>query len=141
MFRAKPRARQKVFFHRKIYKGAKEIGSIHLVQYILNTEVFNIELYLDCAYRGKGIMAKELKKYLIKCRHYEYDRIVAHVEKHNVACRRLLRGQGFNIMPLVSNDLDVWFYDTYLNVSQLAEEMRAQRKDFTYEEPKYKEKT
>lgn len=93
--RMTPKSRPRTWFVRKILYKRKEIGTIQLVNY-LNGSRPHIELYLQKEYRNTGIMKKELKLYLKKCKEYTYTRqIIAVVKQDNIPSIKLLEQNGF----------------------------------------------
>jgi len=80
------------------------IGYLQLVDYTLGKKpIPQIEYELDEPYRNKGIMSKELPKYLKLCkkRHKKYgdecgsNRLIAIIENGNEASTKLLERNGF----------------------------------------------
>jgi RimJ/RimL family protein N-acetyltransferase len=84
----------------------EKIGYIQLVDYMLGKMCIpQIEYHLEEDYRNKGIMSKELPKYLKECKrdYKKYgsrfgnptNRMIATVEKENVPSIKLLERNGF----------------------------------------------
>ena len=98
---------------KNITENKKNIGYIHIVKYNLGkNSVPHLEYHLDEAYRGKGIMQKELSKYLKNFPKYEYflgDKLVAVVLKTNNASIHLLEKMNFAYFNEVEDFLSyVW---------------------------------
>ena len=74
--------------YHKIKDGDKVIGHIQLVGY----DVPQVEYDLDEAYWNKGIMTRELKKYL---KTLKLRGVSAIIEKDNLASARVLTKCGF----------------------------------------------
>ena len=79
-------------FHR-IKINCKEVGYIQLVQ----RQIPQIEYQLDEEYWNKGIMTRELTNYLANIK-YKFPKLLAIVEKDNLASRRVLEKCGFILM-------------------------------------------
>lgn len=71
----------------------KEVGYIQLVQ----REIPQIEYQLDEEHWNKGIMTKELKGYLKRIKN-KFPKLLAIVEKENLASQRVLEKCGFILM-------------------------------------------
>ena len=84
----------RLFFERIIYRDKKAIGSIMLVNYS-NKPMSHIESQLDKEYQGRGIIARELPKYLKSCKKAGYQKIMAVVKKDNSPSYRLLEKNNF----------------------------------------------
>ncbi len=90
------RHKPKVWMKHSIRCKHVEIGYLQLVTYMLGkTSIPHIEYHVNDAYRSKGIMSRELPKYLRMCKKYDCTRLVAVVENDNVASIKLLQGNGF----------------------------------------------
>lgn len=99
------RHKPKVWMKNDIMQKRDKIGYIQLVNYELGKyPIPQIEYHLNKDYRNQGIMSRELPKYLKKCKSYhkrygQYEhpcnRMVAIVEKENIASIKLLDKNGF----------------------------------------------
>ena len=78
-----------------IYEGHKKIGYIQMVNYFRKGSVPHIEYSLDQEFWNKGIMSKELSKYLKYRKKWKDTRMIALVTPDNVASKRLLDKNGF----------------------------------------------
>lgn len=79
-------------FHRIIIEG-KEVGYIQILSY--SGPHSQIEYYLDDEYHNKGIMTKELGKYLEMIKSH-FKMVLAVVKEDNLASIRVLLKNGFN---------------------------------------------
>jgi len=105
----------------KITRHNKQVGKIQLVYYNKN-KIPHLEYEIDDNYRSKGIMSKELKKYLSRLREEGIERFIAIVEKDNLASVKLLEDNYFARM-WVSDD-----YYYYLGVFDIIDQLFEIRK-------------
>jgi RimJ/RimL family protein N-acetyltransferase len=104
-------------FHRIIING-KEVGYIQLAHYNYTEKATpHIEYKLDNEYWGKGIMTRELTKYLASIKD-KFPKLIAMVERSNLASKRVLDKCGFIFMSKISD------YDVFVNDLQANSEKR-----------------
>ncbi len=90
------RHKPKIWMKYNIKHKHEEIGYLQLVNYTLGKQsISHIEYHINDKYRNKGVMAKELPKYLKMCKKYDCVRLIAVVEKDNEASIKLLVRNGF----------------------------------------------
>lgn len=78
-----------------IYMGREIVGYIQMVEYFRKGSIPHLEYHLEPDYRGKGIMSKELPKYLKYRKKWGDNRMLAIVDTNNAASKRLLEANGF----------------------------------------------
>jgi len=104
-------------FHRIIING-KEVGYIQLVHSrFVEQSTPQIEYRLDEEYWGKGIITRELTEYLASIKE-KCPKVMAIVEKNNLASKRVLDKCGFVFMSKMGN------YDVFVNDLQANSEKR-----------------
>ena len=84
----------RIFLKHKIKRIGTQVGRINLVKYSGQT-IPHIEFEIDEALRCKGIMSKELPKYLKKCKDFGALRLLAMVKHDNIASAKLLEKNNF----------------------------------------------
>ena len=89
--RHKPRIHHKHDLH---FKNNK-IGYLQLVDYMCGKMTPHIEYHLEPEYRNKGIMTKELPKYLKQLKKWKQYRLIALTDEDNIASIKLLEKNGF----------------------------------------------
>ena len=94
----------KIGQHKPIKLNGKEIGYIQLVEHA----IAQIEYYLDEEYCNKGIMTRELKIYLDEIKD-DFPKVIALVEKENIASQKVLEKCEFILMTTSGN------YFVYVN--------------------------
>lgn len=94
----------KIGRHKPIKLNGEEVGYIQLVEH----SIAQIEYYLDEEYCNKGIMTRELKKYLNDIKD-SFPKIIALVEKENIASQKVLEKCEFILMTTSGN------YFVYVN--------------------------
>lgn len=87
--------RAKVFFKHEIKDKRCVIGSLQLVDYFRKGAIPHLEYELDEECRSKGIMSKELPKYLKLLAKYDYNKLIALVDVGNAPSEKLLINNGF----------------------------------------------
>ena len=94
----------KIGQHKSIKLDGKEVGYIQLVEH----SIAQIEYYLDEEHCNKGIMTKELRKYLDEIKD-DFPKIIAIVEEKNIASQKVLEKCEFILMTTSGN------YFVYVN--------------------------
>lgn len=94
----------KIGQHKPIKLDGKEVGHIQLV----GRDIAQIEYYLDEEHRNKGIMTRELRKYLDEIKD-DFPKIIAIVEEKNIASQKVLEKCEFILMTTSGN------YFVYVN--------------------------
>lgn len=90
------RHKPNVWMKHTIKHKHEEIGYLQLVTYMLGkTSIPHIEYHVNEGYRNKGIMTRELPKYLKMCKKYDCSRLIAIVENDNEISIKLLERNGF----------------------------------------------
>lgn len=115
--------KSKITHYRKITKEGKQIGKIQLV-YHSKSEIPHLEYEIDDKYHSKGIMSKELKKYLSRLREKEIERFIAVVEKDNLASVKILKKNRF----LLLYESEDYYY--YVAAFDLWDKIEGVQKDF-----------
>jgi len=83
-------------FHEiKDSKTRKQIGRINMVSNLSGDSIPHVEYDLDPSHQGKGIMTRELGKYLKTCKKNGYNKLMAVIEKDNIASARVCEKSGF----------------------------------------------
>lgn len=90
----KTRTQPKVWAYHAINHKHKPIGYIQLVSYLTGGAKPHIEFFIDKEYRNKGIMTKELVKYLRWQKKYN-NQLIAVVKQDNTPSIKLLEKNGF----------------------------------------------
>lgn len=103
----------KIGQHKPIKINGREVGYIQLVEH----SIAQIEYYLDEEHCNKGIMTRELRKYLDEVRD-NFPKIIALVEKENIASQRVLEKCEFILMTTSGN------YFVYVNDLQADKRMK-----------------
>ena len=101
-------------FHRIIING-KEVGYIQLVH--RHPAIPHVEYQLDDEHWGKGIMTGALTEYLASIKD-KFPKLIAMVERSNLASKRVLDKCGFVFISKMSN------YDVFVNDLQANSEKR-----------------
>lgn len=83
----------------------KKIGYIQLVSYLRGDCKPHIEYHIDEAYQGKGIMSRELPKYLKRCNKFDNHQLIAVVKKDNIPSIKLLEKNGFRQITQIDDKL------------------------------------
>lgn len=107
----------------KITRHGKQIGRINLVKYN-NFSINHIEYDLDEKHRNKGIMSKELSKYIKAMRKEGIHKFFAVIERDNEASIKLVEKNKF-IRFSISED---FYY--YLATYDLIDKAARIRKEF-----------
>lgn len=90
------RHKPKVWMKHGIKHKHKEIGYLQLVNYMLGKQsISHIEYEVEYRYRNKGVMSRELPKYLKMCKKYDCTKLIAVIEKDNYISAKLLERNGF----------------------------------------------
>lgn len=113
----------KIKNHYSIIRDHREVGAIKLVYYA-DSAIPHIEYELEEEYRKKGIMKKELKKYIDAQREEGVHRFIAVVERGNKASIALL--DKFNFQRL-SDSKD---YNYYLACFDIYDQLFKARDEF-----------
>jgi RimJ/RimL family protein N-acetyltransferase len=82
----------------RIKEEKDPIGQIMLVTYFCKENAPHLEFFIKDEfkhYRNKGIISKELPKYLKKCKKYDVTRIIAVVKKDNLASIKIIEKNDF----------------------------------------------
>lgn len=94
----KDRSQPKIFLKHEIFSDKykrNKIGRINLVKYLTGEAIPHIEYKINEDQRGKGIMSRELPKYLKLCKKYDFNRLIANVMPDNIASIKILERNGF----------------------------------------------
>lgn len=93
--------RPKPFMIEKLFVAREEVGYIQLVDYFMKDKnQLSVTPHLEYEikkpeHRNKGLLRKALPKYLKKCAKYDFNQILAVVEKGNQSSIRLLENNNF----------------------------------------------
>lgn len=108
---------RRIFFRKTIVDNAKlspifqrEIGHIFLVENPSLPEIPEIQYRLDKDFRKKGIMSREIRKYIARCKKFGIQRMIAVVKKNNRASLKLLIENNF-VKISESEKLDIFALD------------------------------
>jgi len=85
----------KPFYTHEIKEGREVIGYLQLVEYFRKGSIPHLEYKLNEECWNKGVMSKELPKYLKMIARDGYNKMLALVTPDNVASKRLLDKNGF----------------------------------------------
>lgn len=107
------RKNPKIFVHHTIEIPDKRkkfdyIGEIKLVSYLRgkNRPHIEFQIYNDYKeYRNKGIMSKELPKYLKDCNRYGHNQLIAIVKEDNTPSIKLLEKNNFIKIGKIEDNL------------------------------------
>ena len=91
----KVRVNPKVHNRQPILFKREKVGYIQLVSYMTGGATPHIEFAIDEPYRNKGIMTKELPKYLKYLKKWGHYQLIAIVKCDNQASLNLLESNGF----------------------------------------------
>mgnify|MGYP003122673421 CR=1 FL=1 len=96
----------------------EKIGKIMLVSYMRKEEIPHLEFYISDDFkhlRGKGIMSREVTKYLKHCKKWGHNRLLAIAKEDNIASQKILDA---NFFVRISKVDDNYCYMTDLNFSR-----------------------
>ena len=105
-------------------KDQKQIGRINLVNYY-KTKLPHIEFDLDPEFWNKGIMTKELGKYLQDCKRAGVLKLMAVVRGVNPASCRVLEKSGFWNFARLSEDTTVFIIHLDIELDEIFKESKA----------------
>jgi len=114
----KARTNPKTWLVEKIYNNKKEIGQLMLVSYLTNSKP-HLEFFLKEEFWNKGIMSKELSKYLKQCKKWHHFQLIANVKQDNIASIKLLENNGF-VKMMDIRDTFVYLIDLNFTKDKLA---------------------
>jgi len=108
----------KVFFKKQICRDYKLIGYIQLVIYE-KTNIPYIEYKIsNKEYKNKGIMSLEIKEYLKECKNKNIIKLIAQVNKNNIASIKILEKNNFiNLKQF--KDILIYGFDSRFSKEQL----------------------